>query len=67
MVIIDSIVYDSYIDMCKDYNIDCKEFFEYKRKNLKLSEWDILEHFIPDLGIRLDTRTYVTRKKNCKE
>lgn len=49
--------------MCEAFNINPKEFFEFKRNNLDLSEIDLLYHFIPDIGISLETRNYITRSR----
>ena len=75
MLVINSVEYDSYIDMCKAYNIDCKEFFEYKKNNSDISTLDLLGHFIPNIGVCMDNGHYITKnrqqvqfkqKPNCK-
>lgn len=48
MLVINSAKYNSYLDMCKDYNINYKNFLKYKKDNLEISE--------------MDNRHYITRE-----
>lgn len=63
MIIINNIKYNNYIEMCEAFNINPKEFFEFKRNNISLNEIDLLYHFIPDIGISLETGNYITRSR----
>ena len=67
MVIINSVKYNSYMDMCKAFHIDCKEFFEYKRNHIELNEMELLGYFIPDIGFNLETCHYVTRNRHVNQ
>lgn len=62
MLVINSVEYDSYFDMCKDYNIDYRNFIKYKKANTDISELDLLGKFIPNLTVRMDNGHYFIEK-----
>lgn len=62
MLIINSVVYNSYFDMCKEFNIDYKSFIEYKKSNADISELDLLAHFIPNIAVRMDNGNYIEKE-----
>ena len=62
MITINSIKYKSYLEMCNAYNINYKEFLQFKRKNKELGEFGILLHFIPNLTYNMKVG-YVTLNK----
>ena len=62
MLVINSVEYNSYFDMCKDYNIDYKNFIEYKNTHSDISELELLGHFIPNLAVRMDDGQYFIGK-----
>lgn len=64
MLVINSIEYDSYFDMCKDYNIDYGTFIKYKRNHSDISQLELLGHFIPNLAVRMDNGHYFIGKYN---
>lgn len=35
--------------MCNEYNINYKEFLQFKQKSKELGEFGVLLHFIPNL------------------
>lgn len=49
MITINSIKYKSYLEMCNAYNINYKEFLQFKRKNKELGEFGILLHLISNI------------------
>jgi hypothetical protein len=63
ILVINSLTYESYFDICKAYDIDYKEFLEYKKSNLDISELQLMGHFIQDIGCRMDTGEYVLYHK----
>ena len=63
MLIINSVEYDSYYDMCKSYNIDYKSFVEYKRNNPNISELELLGHFISGIFVSMDNGCYCIESK----
>lgn len=64
MIIINSVKYDSYFDMCKAYNIDYKSFVEYKQNNTNISELELLGYFISNIAVRMDNGNYFIGKKH---
>lgn len=62
MLVINSVEYNSYFDMCKEYNIEYKTFIEYKRNHSDISELELLGHFIPSIACRLDNGQYFIGK-----
>ena len=59
MLVINSIVYDNYLDMCRAYNIDYKRFIEYKRNNPDISELDLLSKFISNIAVHMNNGHYI--------
>ena len=63
MLIINSIEYNSYFDMCKAYNIEYKSFVQYKRNYPNISELELLGHFISNIAVRMDNGHYYIESK----
>lgn len=61
MIVIDSVNYESYLEICKAYEIDFKEFLNYKRQNPEISEWDLLAHFLGNVGVCMEDGSYFIR------
>lgn len=64
MLIINSVEYASYLDICKAYNIDYKSFVEYKLNNSNISELELLGHFISNIAVNMSNGNYFIRDKH---
>ena len=62
MLVINSVEYDSYYDICKSYDIDYKNFIEYKKSHPDINELELLGNFIPNLAVRMDNGHYFIGK-----
>ena len=62
MLVINSVEYNSYFDVCKAYNIDYRNFIEYKKRHPDISELELLGNFIPNLAVQMDNRHYFIGK-----
>lgn len=62
MLVINSVEYDNYFDVCKDYGIDYKDFIKYKKSHSDISELELLGNFIPNLIVRVDNGHYFIRR-----
>ena len=62
MLIVYSVKYNSYFDLCKKYHIKYSDFLNYKRCNLDLSEFELLGHFISNIVMEIDTGNCIIDK-----
>ena len=63
MIVIDNIKYNSYLEVCKAYNISYTEFINFRRKNKDISELQFLGHFIENIAFNMKNGEYAIIRK----
>ncbi len=63
---VNDIEYHSYSDFCKAFNINYKEFMNYKHENPNISQLDLLGHFFDKVLVRMDDSSFFVRGLHCR-
>lgn len=59
MVVINKVKYESYLEVCKAFDISYVDLIKYRQINAGISELELLGHFINNIAYRVDIGEYV--------